>query len=151
MFFPAAQNGSVVSRLGVPHLSEHPDIAADGDHARARASEDAKRFGLVLPQRLQLGGDFVERLLPADCLELPFATRADPLQRLRQTALVMVHLQGVLRFRADPALEDRVFFIARYLHQFVSGKVKFHAASVEAERATAGLHSVGLTLGRDPP
>ena len=83
MFFPAAQNGSVVSRLrGPPHLSEHPDIAADGDHARARASEDAKRFGLVLPQRFQLGGNFVERLLPPDRLELPFAARADPLQRL---------------------------------------------------------------------
>ena len=63
---------------GPPHLSEHPDIAADGDHARARASEDAKRFGLVLPQRFQLGGDFVERLLPADRLELPFAARANP-------------------------------------------------------------------------
>ena len=63
----------------------------------------------------------------------------------------MVHLQGVLRFRADPALEDRVFFIARYLHQFVAGKVKFHAAGVKAERATAGLHSVGLTLRPRPP
>ena len=100
---------------------------------------------------MQAFGDLVQRLVPADTLELPFAPRADAFQRMRQPLVVVVELQGHLRFRANLALEHRIGVVAGNADETVALEVEIRAAAVEADVAAAGDDPVGFTvLARQP-
>ena len=76
-------------------------------------SDDGECRGLLFyPERVELRDQFLDRLVPADLLKLPRASRPRAFERVSQTVGVVGHLQTRLPARAQFPLVDRMMRIA---------------------------------------
>ena len=110
-----AAGGHVVAR-GAEHVPQPLARAAlEALHVpeRARPLKGPDRLAAELvADRVQLGGDRLQRLVPADPLELPLALAADALERVQEPVRRPGVLEIAVELRAQRARRERMLAVA---------------------------------------
>ena len=132
----------------------------EAERARVGVGEDRLRAVGGIPDGAELRGDFVERFVPGDALESPFAFFADAAQRVHQALAVIRAFEVAIDLRAEKAARDGMIGIAGDANRATIANGDEHRAGVGAVvraraahdgvavAAIAGLRVIGASSPR---